>query len=142
MSMTATAAPFEGGFRTIIEVNGRHTLVADEPERLGGTDEGPAPHELLPAMLAACVSVTITAYANQRGIDLRGMRIDVLYDNESSPRRVQTVVHAPDGLSAEQLSRLQRVADSCPVKRALEAGFDFETCIVADATADSEVGAC
>ena len=52
MSMTATARPIDGTLRHEVEVNGRHTIITDEPTRLGGTDAGPAPHELLPAMLA------------------------------------------------------------------------------------------
>jgi uncharacterized OsmC-like protein len=44
-------------------IDGRHRLTTDEPERLGGSDRGPAPHELLPAALAACVATTIRTYA-------------------------------------------------------------------------------
>ena len=51
MSFTASARPVNGSLRHEIDVNGRHTIVTDEPEGLGGTDTGPAPHELLPAMV-------------------------------------------------------------------------------------------
>jgi putative redox protein len=126
MTMTATAQPVDGGLRNEVLVNGRHTIITDEPTRLGGTDQGPAPHELLPAMLAACVSTMITTYANGRGLDVSGMRVEVTYDNKATPRRVETVVHAPEGLAPEQLERLRQIADTCPVKRAFEAGFSFE----------------
>ena len=139
MTMTATAQPADGGLRNEVRVNGRHTIVTDEPLRLGGTDEGPAPHELLPAMLAACVSTMIATYANGRGLDLRGLRVDVDYDNQSTPRQVEIVVHAPADFPAEQLGRLQRIADTCPVKRALEAGFSFRDRVVADAPTATEM---
>ena len=48
MSFTATARRTGTGLRHEIDVNGRHTIVTDEPESLGGTDTAPAPHELLP----------------------------------------------------------------------------------------------
>ena len=50
MAITATARRTGGDLRCEVDVDGRHVIVTDEPERLGGTDEGPAPHELLAAM--------------------------------------------------------------------------------------------
>lgn len=134
MSMTATARPLDGGLRNTVDVNGRHTIITDEPERLGGSDAGPAPHELLPAMLAACVSTMIGAYAAGRDLDVSALWVDVRYDSESTPRAVEITIHAPAGFSPEQLARLQRIADTCPVKRALETGFSFEERVIADAS--------
>ena len=37
---------------------------------------------------------------------------------------------SPQGLTPDQVARLRRVAETCPVKRALEAGFTFEQRIV------------
>ena len=47
-SARAHAVALQGMQGTVVEVevNGRHTIVTDEPEGLGGTDQGPAPHEL------------------------------------------------------------------------------------------------
>ncbi len=137
MMMTATARPIDGTLRHEVDVNGRHSITTDEPERLGGTDTAPAPHELLPAVLAACVSTMITLYARERNINLAGLQVDVTYDNETTPRAVKTVIRLPDGLPANQLKRLQRVADTCPVKRALEAGFTFDEELAVDTTAGS-----
>jgi putative redox protein len=139
--MTATARPINGTLRHEIDVNGRHTIITDEPARLGGTDAGPAPHELLPAMLAACVSTMIMTYANARGLELNGLRVDVVYDPESTPRHLGLVVHVPAGLAPDQAERLRRIADTCPVKRALDASFTFDEEIVIDGhpTADAEL---
>jgi putative redox protein len=126
MTMTATARSLDGTLRHEIDVNGRHTIITDEPERLGGRDSAPAPHELLPAMLASCVSTMITLYARSRGWPLADLRVDVAYDPEANPRSVATVIHLPEGLTADQIARLERVAATCPVKRALEAGFTFD----------------
>jgi uncharacterized OsmC-like protein len=59
MPMTASARSAHGSPYHTIDVNGRHTITTDAPDRLGGTDRAPAPHELLPAMLASCVSTMI-----------------------------------------------------------------------------------
>jgi putative redox protein len=132
MGMTATARPVDGTLRHEVDVNGRHMIITDEPERLGGTDTGPAPHELLAAMLAACASTMIAMYAKARGLEIGGLQVDVEYDAESTPRHVRLVVHVPPGLRAEHAERLRRIANTCPAKRALEAGFTFAEEIVPD----------
>jgi len=122
MSFTASARPLEGGLRHEVDVNSRHTLVTDEPERLGGTDSGPAPHELLAAMLAACASTMVALYARRHGWPVEGLRVDV-----------EISLQLPAGLSPEQVARLSRVAATCPVRRAFEAGFDFEEHLITGA---------
>ena len=127
MSMRATATLAGGGLRSEIDVNGRHTIVTDEPERLGGTDDGPAPHELLPAAVAACITTTLARYARTKDWELGGeLAVDVLYDTDASPRRLEIDVRLPAGLSEMQVERLERVARSCPIRRSLEAGFEFD----------------
>ena len=39
-------------------------------------------------------------------------------------------MHVPVGLTRDQAARVRRVANACPVKRALEAGFSFDERIV------------
>ena len=41
-------------------------------------------------------------------------------------------MHVPAGLTPDQAERLRRIVDTCPVKRALEAGFTFDEEIVVD----------
>jgi putative redox protein len=135
--MTATAQAIDGGLRHAVDVNGRHMIITDEPERLGGTDLGPAPHELLPAMIASCVSTMIYLYARNRGWELQDARVEVVYDPEPTPRQALVRVHLPAGLTDAQIKRLQKVAETCPARRALEAGFAFDEQIVVDGHAMS-----
>jgi putative redox protein len=132
MNYTATARPIDGTLRHEIDVNGRHTITTDEPASLGGTDTAPTPHELLAATLASCVSTMIVLYAQRRDWDLGDLQVDVRYDADTTPRAVDMTVHLPDGLTADQVTRLQRVANTCPVRRALEAGFTFDERLVTD----------
>ena len=125
MTMTATARRRGDTLEHQVDVNGRHLLVTDEPERLGGTDHGPAPHELLPATLAACAATTVAMYARRRGWDIGEIAVEADYDPDSTPRRVALELRLPDDLTTEQRRRLERVAEACPARRALEAGFVF-----------------
>ena len=126
MSFTASARRIGDTLRHEVDVNGRHTIITDEPASVGGADTGPAPHELLPATLASCISTMLALYAQRKGWEIGEVRVDVDYDHESEPRHIDVVIHLPDRLSDDQVMRLKRVADTCPVRRALGAGFAFD----------------
>ena len=137
---TASARSIGGTLRHEIDVNGRHTIVTDEPESLGGTDAGPAPHELMASMLAACTSTMIVLFAQRREWPLDDVRVDVRYDADVTPRRAEISVHLPEGLTPDQVERLRRVANTCPARRALEAGFTFDEQIELDLPAAENAG--
>jgi putative redox protein len=124
--LSAVARPADGGLRHAVEVDGRHTLFTDEPESLGGTDTAPAPHELLPAALASCISTMLMIYARTKGWDLDGLEVAVDYDPRSVPRRFGIEITVPGRLRPGDLERLRRVASTCPLRRALETGFEFD----------------
>ncbi|MGC1815189.1 MAG: OsmC family protein [Solirubrobacterales bacterium] len=130
MTMTATTHRLGTSLKHEVDVNGRHMIVTDEPLSLGGTDEGPAPHELLPAALASCIATMVAMYAEKRGWEVGDTSVDVSYDSEASPRRFEIQLNLPAELSSEQLRRLERVAEGCPLRRALEAGFTFQERLV------------
>lgn len=125
MTLTATARSIPGTLRQEVVIDGTHRLITDEPVRLGGDGSGPAPHELLPGALAGCVSTTLVMYARTKGWDLGEVSVAVDYDNQSTPRRFEIAIELDGDLTDEQLGRLEKVAASCPVRRAVEAGIEF-----------------
>ena len=124
MSLTATARSVPGTLRQEILVDGRHRLVTDEPVSLGGDGSGPAPHELFPAALAACISTTLLMYARTKSWNLDEVTVDVEYDAKASPPRFEVEIRLGGDLDAGQLERLERVAASCPVRRSLESAAE------------------
>ena len=126
MSLTATAHSTGDSLRQDVLIDGRHHLTTDEPERLGGSDHGPAPHELLPAALASCIATTIRTYARTKGWTLGELSVDVVYDNKSTPRHFDVTINLPVGLAPGQVRRVMRAAETCPVRRAIEAGMTFD----------------
>ena len=126
MSLFATARSIPGTLRQEVVIDGEHRLITDEPERLGGDGSGPSPHELFPAALAACVSTTLVMYARTKGWDLGNVTVDVDYDHRSTPRRFRVAIELDGNVTDAQLERLERVARSCPLRRSIEAGIEFE----------------
>ncbi len=134
MSMNATARRIGTSLRHEVDVNGRHTILTDEPASLGGTDAGPAPHELLAATLASCVATMVAMYAHNRGWEIGETEASVDYDPTSVPRSLTVELRLPAGLTDEQVRRLERVAHTCPVRRAFEVGFEIEERVVTTGT--------
>lgn len=126
MSLTATARSVPGTLRQDVLIDGRHHITTDEPERLGGEGCGPAPHELLPAALAACTSATLGAYGRTKQWDLGEISVAVVYDNKSVPRHFDVTIRFTGDVDEDQLLRLRKVAAACPLRRAIEAGFAFD----------------
>jgi putative redox protein len=125
MSLTATARSIPGTLRQEIVIDGKHRLVTDQPERVGGEGSAPSPHELFPAALAACVTVTLVMYARIKGWDLGDVAVDVDYDHRSTPRVFEVDVRLTGELNDAQLERLEKVAAACPLRRSIESGIEF-----------------
>ena len=120
VSLTATARSIPGTLRQEVLVDGRHRIFTDEPQRLGGEDSAPAPHELFPAALASCISTTLVMYARTKEWDLGNVSVVVDYDNAASPRHFDVSIEVGGDVTDEQIMRLEKVAATCPVRRALE----------------------
>jgi putative redox protein len=126
------------GFRTELMAGG-HGLVADEPARVGGTDLGPTPYDLLAAALGACTAMTLRMYASRKEWPLEAVEVGVSHDRvhaadgaecEHRPARVdrlQRDVLLVGPLDDAQRVRLLEIADRCPVHRTLDAGVRIET---------------
>jgi len=125
MSLTATARSIPGTLRQEVVIDHQHRLITDEPKRVGGDGSGPAPHELFPAALAACVSTTLVLYARTKGWELGAVVVEVDYDHRSTPRRFEIVIKLGGDLSDTKLERLEKVARSCPLRHSIEAGIEF-----------------
>jgi putative redox protein len=105
-----------------------HHLTADEPEDMGGDDEGPSPQELLAASLASCTAITMEMYAKRKGWDVDGMVVDVDYTpaERGCVTRFELVMKMPAHLSEDQVERLKVIAAKCPVHRTLEGEVAFD----------------
>ncbi|RPJ76555.1 MAG: OsmC family protein [Desulfobacteraceae bacterium] len=127
-----------GGFLTEIQVN-RHSLVADEPAAVGGTDQGPTPFDLLVAALGACTSMTLRMYADRKGWPLEAASVRLTHakihasDCESCEikegmlDRIEREIEIEGPLDDEQRQRLLQIADRCPVHRTLTSEVEIKT---------------
>jgi putative redox protein len=121
-----------GSFTQDVRI-GRHRLVGDEPEKVGGADLGPDPYGLLLAALGTCTAMTLRMYASHKSLPIRGIQVRLSHqklhakdceDCEGMEGRVDLIervleIDAPE-LDEAQRQRLLEIADRCPVHRTFE----------------------
>ncbi|MHA3795056.1 alpha/beta fold hydrolase [Sphingomonas sp. YL-JM2C] len=118
-----------GRFQVAIQAGGIRFL-ADEPAAVGGLGSGPTPYDLLSAGLAACTTMTLRMYADQKGWEIGRIRTAVGHAKRKgeAPADLFTRRIAFGGeVDAERRARLLEIADRCPVHRTLEASARVET---------------
>lgn len=133
----------EDNFTTAIQTK-NHTLIADEPTSIGGSDFGPSPYEYLNAALAACTVMTLKLYAEQKKWDLQEVFVYISHSREHS-KDLNTDVDKPKyldyiskklkflgNLDTEQKERLKEVASRCPVHKTIASQVEFQTQIIED----------
>ncbi|RQG93341.1 OsmC family protein [Natrarchaeobius chitinivorans] len=81
----AVSAESESETKTVVEARD-FEYVVDEPPSLGGTDDGPNPVEYLLGGWAGCLNVVVHTVADERGIDIDGVDIDV--EGDLDPRKL------------------------------------------------------
>ncbi len=118
---------------------GRHTWVADEPERNGGSDAGPDPYALLLGALGACTAMTLRMYADRKGWPLESVHVALTHrrvhledcadceDDERHLHRIEREIVVTGPLDGEQRARLLHIANRCPVHRTLTERLEIAT---------------
>ncbi|GAA4321838.1 bifunctional alpha/beta hydrolase/OsmC family protein [Pontixanthobacter gangjinensis] len=126
------------GYTTQITA-GKHHLVADEPEKAGGSDLGPTPYQLLSSGLAACTSMTIHMYARRKEWPLDNVETHVNYSKkhaedcencEDEKAKIDTFerqISIQGDLDEKQIERLMQIADKCPVHKTLSTKGQIKT---------------
>ncbi len=128
----------QGKFLQDINTSG-HSLIADEPFSVGGTNRGPTPYDLLVSGLGACTSMTIRMYADRKKWPLEGVAVKLRHQKihakdceecETETGKIDRIdkeIELKGELSEEQKSRLLEIADRCPVHQTLHSHVEIKT---------------
>ncbi|MBN2882855.1 MAG: OsmC family protein [Clostridia bacterium] len=120
-------AKSNGNMKT--EVKARNfNIIVDEPESLGGSNEGATPTELVLASLAGCYTVVGNVVAREMGFNLKGLDIEI--EGEMNPARfagksrderagfqsIDIIIKADSDADSKTLKEwVASIEDRCPV---------------------------
>ncbi|MCS4192285.1 putative redox protein [Salinibacter ruber] len=128
----------EGTYRTAIQA-GRHALVGDEPESVGGDDDGPTPYGFLLSALGSCTGMTLRMYADRKEWPLDETIVRLSHEKvhaedcencdteQGQVDRITREIEIRGRLSDDQRERLFEIANKCPVHRTLLGDVDVRS---------------
>ena len=128
----------ESGFRSDVKIR-QHRLVVDEPEAIGGKDEGASPVELILAALATCQEISYKAYATALNIPLKKVSVKLTgtldlkgflgIDQSTRPgfQNIQGTIDIQSSADSKTIENLRTIVDKhCPVLDILKKGVSVQ----------------
>ncbi len=130
-SLVISSINNDEGYYTKIKT-ATHNFDADEPESLGGTDEGPTPMELTLGALGSCTAITLKMYLKRKEADFEQLDVHIKSEvkkadeselsDEEKPflirgkiRFIYKKIYVTADMDDKLLNRLGDIAGKCPV---------------------------
>src|SRR5689334_8270236 len=113
-------------YRTELKVR-KHTIIANEPEDVGGKDMGPRPGDFYRMSLASCTAITLRMYANRKKFDVKKIEVSVSTEEGEGKTILHTSIIINGNLDEVQHSRMLQIAKLCPVHQVLTNPIEIET---------------
>lgn len=118
-----------------LEVRARGmTIAIDRMPHEGEDPEGFRPTELLLGALGACMVGTMLAFADNEGIDVQGVTVELEDTETTAPRRIESIdvtMRVRADVPERRAATLERVASRCKIHTTLastpEVRLSFET---------------
>jgi putative redox protein len=113
-------------YQTTIRSNG-HTVIADEPVELTGTDTGMNPYSLLLASLGSCTSITLRMYIDRKGWTIPEISVNLDLTKTETGTQINRKISFTGDITTDQHQRLLEIADACPIHKILTGTINITT---------------
>lgn len=126
--MVKCSIVYEGGLHCRLEHGPSGSVVStDAPVDNHGKGESFSPTDLMCAATAACMSTIMGIYAEQHGLNLTGMRLEVAKEMSAAPRRIARIgieIHLPLPADTPHREALEQCALGSPAMHSLHPGIE------------------
>jgi uncharacterized OsmC-like protein len=118
--MVSMTGIYLGGLRTeVTHLKSGNKIITDAPTDNNGKGEAFSPTDLTSASLSSCMMTLMGMLAEREGIDLAGLRSEIVKIMSANPRKIAeiqiTFTHSRLQATDVQKEKLRRAAMTCPV---------------------------
>ena len=122
--MTTLTTNYKGSLRTEnVHTRSGSVVITDAPVDNNGKGEAFSPTDLVCTALSSCMLTTMGILADREGVDLKGLKAEVIKIMGSAPRKIAEIqiTLSHDNLAATdvQKQKLKNAALTCPVALSL-----------------------
>jgi uncharacterized OsmC-like protein len=129
----ATARKLDKGMQVDTESNG-FKILFDEPEKMGGTNEGINPMSALLSVMGACQAIVATMFAKQFNVEFTDFYLEIEGDMDmagimqkkdvrSGFQEIRFTMHFKSDNSKEELEEFSKfIEKNCPISDSLANG--------------------
>ncbi|PZR41651.1 MAG: osmotically inducible protein OsmC [Azospira oryzae] len=126
--MASMTGYYSGGLRTQdTHLKSGNVIITDAPPDNNGKGEAFSPTDLVCAALSSCMMTIMAMAAEKEGIDLTGLKSDILKIMAANPRKIAeiqiTFTHPDLKATDVQKLKLERAGRTCPVALSLAEGL-------------------
>lgn len=123
--MVSMSGIYQGELRTeVTHLKSGNKIVTDAPPDNNGKGEAFSPTDLTCASLSSCMMTLMGMLAEREGIDLKGLKSEIVKIMTSNPRKIAeiqiTFTHENLNCTDIQKEKLKRAAMTCPVALSLD----------------------
>ena len=113
---------------------GKHKIISDQSINMGGQEEYPEPFDYFLASMPLCAAFYIRKFCQQRDISTQGIQVSQANESlseEKFKKQLRLTVKLPDDFPVKYRKAVLAAANSCTVKKVIQAMPEFEISLVA-----------
>ncbi|NQY64999.1 MAG: OsmC family protein [Alteromonadaceae bacterium] len=108
---------------------GEHLLISDQSKSVGGQEQYPEPFDYFLASMPLCAAFFIRKFCEQRELSTEGIKVTQNNENtgdEKHKKKMMLSVELPDNFPNKYRKALLSAANTCTVKKVIQAMPEFE----------------
>ncbi|OUR59551.1 osmotically inducible protein OsmC [Colwellia sp. 39_35_sub15_T18] len=113
---------------------GEHQIISDQSIAVGGKAEHPEPFDYFLASMPLCAAFYMRKFCQQRDISTTGLKIvqnnENISEEDSYKKKITLEVILPDGFPNKYNKAILAAANTCTVKKVIQAMPEFDIAII------------